>query len=402
MTAKSKWSRGSILALDEMSHIREALQLGAESSVMQGKDFNIMRPIRETPLGVFFDKADPHGFENERLNPNLPAIWFNRYGIRIGDMARTNPYIGGKQLQETVSIPNTLSALKIADEILEGAEPYSDWKQYARLIEMDTPKVNVPITKYTDTVGGAVGAQKGLEIYSEAGGTPPAIGGKVTTVELDTSGTNNSFRGTIAVNRNDVKDNNFLSVEQSLKNAGNEFYFMVGEKIIRTLTGSSNVPTATALTLSGASPEHVEFMALIQVIRGEFPGEQRNRADTMFIHPSDAASAVKNAGTSGTWPMLSRFIVGPTDNTDVVNNSGLAAAVGLRNVWETPQIVEGTVLITKRDIAEVVGLREDLTIENFDLSVGGIYESDLLIRVDIKEAHADVGAFNITAFTTAS
>ncbi len=398
MATKSKWSRGTILALDEMSHIREALQLGAEASVMEGKPFDVMRPIRETPLSVFYDKADPHSFENERLNPNLPAIWFNRYGMRIGEMARTNPYIGGKQLQETVSIPNTLSALKIADEILEGAEPYSDWKQYARLIEMDTPKVNVPLTKYTDTVGGAVGDQKGLEIYSEGGGTPPAIGGKVTTVELDTSGTNNSFRGTIAVNRNDVKDNNFLSVEQSLKNAGNEFYFMIGEKIIRTLTGSSEPPTATALALSGATPEHEQFMALIEVIRGRFPGSQRNRADTMFIHPQDAAKAIKNAGTSGTWPLLSRFIVGPTDNTDVVNNSGLAAALGLRNVWETPQIAQGLVLVTKRDIAEVVGLREDLTIENFDLSVGGIYESDLLVRIHIKEAHADVGAFNITAF----
>ena len=120
----------------------------------------------------------------------------------------------------------------------------------------------------------------------------------------------------------------------------------------------------------------------------------------MFINPQDAASAIKNAGTSGTWPLLSRFIVGPSDNTDVVNNSGLAAALGLRNVWETPQIAVGKVLITKRDIAEVVGLREDLTIENFDLSVGGIYESDLLVRIHIKEAHADVGAFNITLFTT--
>ncbi len=118
----------------------------------------------------------------------------------------------------------------------------------------------------------------------------------------------------------------------------------------------------------------------------------------MFINPADAALAVKTAGTNGEWPFLSRFIVGPTDNTDVVNNSGLAAALGLRNVWETPQIAAGTVLITKRDIAEVVGLREDLTIENFDLSVGGLYESDLLVRFDPQPAHADVGAFIITDF----
>ncbi len=381
-----------------MAHIREALMLGAEASQANGLGFDPFRPIRETPMSVIFDRTNANGFEDGRLNPNLPAVWYSKYGIRIGDMAQTNPYIGGKQLHETVSIPNTLSALKIADEILEGAEPWSDWKQYFRLIDMDAPKVNVPITKYTDTVGGAPGSQKGIEIYSEAGGSPPSIGGKVTTVELDTSGTNNSYRGTLSVNRNDVKDNNFLSVEQSLKNAGNEFYFMVGEKIIRTLTDSSDVPTATKAALDLATPVQAEFEALINVIRGIFPGTQRNRADTMFINPTDAMEAVRNAGTNGEWPFLSRFIVGPTDNTDVVNNSGLAAALGLRNVWETPQIAVGTVLIIKRDIAQVVGLREDLTIENFDLSVGGLYESDLLIRFDTKPAHADVGAYKITAF----
>ncbi len=401
MAAKPKWTRGQILELPELGHIKEALQLGAEVAVQRGQPYDIMRPIRETPLSVFYDKGEG-SFESERLNPYLPNIWFSKYGLRIGDIAKTNPYIGGKPLRETVSIPNTLSALKIADEVLEGAEPWSDWKQYARLIEMDTPKVNVPLTKYTDTVGGSISDQKGLEIYVEAGGTPPAIGGKVTTTELDTSGTNNSYRGTLAVNRNDVKDNNFLTVEQSLKNAGNEFYFMVGEKIIRNLTSSGNVPSADASALAAATPAHVQFEAMIEVIRGRFPGSQRNRADTMFIHPSDAALAVKTVAATaagvGEYPLLSRFTVGPTDNTDVVNNSGLAMALGLRNVWETPQITQDTVLITKRDIAQVVGLREDLTIENFDLSVGGLYESDLLIRVDVKEAHSDVGAFLITDF----
>ncbi len=396
--SKPKHNRSSILALPEMAHIREALMLGAEASQANGRGFDIFKPIRETPLGVFFDRHSANGFEDGKLNPNLDKVWFSQYGIRIGDMATTNPTIGGQALRETVSIPNTLSALKIADEILEGAEPWSDWKQYFRLIDMDTPKVNVPITKYTDTVGGSVDDQKGIEIYKEAGGTPPAIGGKVTTVELDTSGTNNSYRGTLSVNRNDVKDNNFLAVEQSLKNAGNEFYYMVGEKLIRTLLADSNVPTDTKANLAISTPIQAEFEALINVIRGIFPGTQRNRADTMFIHPTDAMESVRNAGTNGEWPFLSRFIVGPTDNTDVINNSGLAAALGLRNVWETPQIEQGKVLIVKRDIAQVVGLREDLTIENFDLSVGGLYESDLLIRFHAKPAHADVGAFIINTF----
>ncbi len=398
VASKPKHNRQSILQLKEMAHVQEALIASAEAQQRMGKPFDIFRPIRETPLAVFFDRTNPLGFEQGILNPNLPAIWKHRYGIRIGDEARGNMRIGGKELKETVSVPNSLSALKIADEILEGAEPWSDWKQYARLIDMDAPKVNVPLTKYTDVVGGDPANQKGLEIYKEAGGTPPAIGGKVTTVALDTSGTNNSFRGTIAVNRNDVKDNNFLTVEQSLKNAGNEFYFMVGKKIIDVLVDSTVVPTETKANLANATPVQEELEALVEVIRSRFPGTQRNRADTMFMNPSDAALTVKTASTGGFYPFFSRFELGPTDDTDVINNSGLAQSLGLRAVWETPQIEAGTVVITKRDIAEVVGLREDLTIENFDLQPGGLYESDLVIRIDVQEAHSDVGAFKITSY----
>ncbi len=390
----TKVSRASLLAMPEMAHIKEALTLGAQA---RGNPSDIMRPIRETPLSVFYAKGE-HSFQNETPNPNLDQLWFSEYNIRIGDMARGNARIGGVAMKETVSIPNSLNALKIFDEVIEGSEPWSDWKQYSKLVDMTTPKVTVPITKYTDTVGGQTTNQKSIDIYKEAGGTPPPIGGKVTPVELDCSGTKNSFRGTLAVNRNDVKDNNFLAVEQSLKNGGNEFYFMTGKRIIDTLV--TDVPTANQETkaLLALTPDHAEFEAFIEVIRGKFPGVQRNRADSMYINPLDAAKAVKNGGTNGEYPFISRFQVGPTDSTDVVNNSGLATALGLRNVWETPQKAAGTVLITKRDIAQVVGLREDLTIENFDLSVGGLYESDLVIRFDVKKAHADTGSFLITAF----
>ena len=390
-----KVTRTSLMNLDEMAHIREALTLGAEAHAQPGRPLDIWRPIRETPLQVFFDKSE-RSMLDMRLNPNLANIWHSQYGIRICDMAKTNPYIGGRALQETVSVPNTLSILKIADEIIEGAEPWSDWKQYSRLIDMDTPKVNVPKTKYTDTVGGRT--VDSINIFAESGGKPPVIGGKIEPIELDCSNTKNSFRGTIQVERNDVKDNNFLAVEQPLKNAGNMIYFLMGVRIIRNLIDTTTTNTDTKANLDLATSVHAEFEALSNVIRSRFPGSQRSRADTMFINPADAFLAVATStGASGSYPFLSRFILGPTDNKDVVNNSGLASSLGLRNVWETPQIAEGTVMITKRDVAQVVGLREDLTLENFDLTVGGLYNTDLVVRFDVQQSFED-GAFKITAF----
>lgn len=395
MAEKLKFSRQSILMSKGFEHVREAMQLGAQAHLNAGQQWDFWKPLREIPLQAWFDKSKSSMVEN-RLNPNLPDIFFHRYGIPIGHMARTHGSIGGASLRETVSIPNDLSALKIADEVIEGAEPWSDWKQYSRNIDMDTPKVNVPITRYTDTVTGDITNNGTIFEFAEAGGTSTSIGGKVDTVELDCSGKNNSFRGNIGVDRNDVKDNNFLAVEQSLKNAGNQFYWLTGKRIISQLvTTATNTATKAALAPTG---DPAEFASLVEVVRSRFPGSQRNRADTMFINPADAARAVNSfSSVGGGWPFLSRFITGPTDDRDVVNNSGLAASLGLRNVWETPQIAVGSVLITKRDIAQVVGVREDLTIENFDLRPGGLYESDLVIRFDVQKAD-DNGSFLVTDY----
>jgi len=123
-------SRSILMESPEFGGIREALNRAADGYQSQGKSWNFWKPIRETPLGLFFDKS-AGSMENMKVNPNLPRIWHETYGISIGDYAKK---FGGN-IQETVSVPNTLSILKIADEIIEGAEPYSDWKQYSRLIE---------------------------------------------------------------------------------------------------------------------------------------------------------------------------------------------------------------------------------------------------------------------------
>jgi hypothetical protein len=384
-------SRSSLLESDEFTGIREALNNAADAYQSAGKAWNFWKPIRETPLAVFFDKSDG-SMENMRGNPNLDRIWHERYGISMGQYAGK----GGNTIRETVSVPNTLSILKISDSIIEGAEPWSDWKQYSRIEEMDAPKVNVPKTRYTDQVGGATASK--IDIFAEAGGKPPVIGGKMEPIELDCSNTKNSFRGTIRVERNDVKDNNFLAVEQPLKNAGNLFYYLAGKRILDVMIADTTTNTDTKANLDFATPIHAEFEALSNVIRSKFPGSQRNTADTMFINPSDAWDTVaKSTGASGSYLFLDKRILRGDNDSDVINNSGLAAALGLKNVFETPQITAGTVMITKRDVAQVVGLREDLTIENYDMTVGGLYDSDLVIRFDVQEGDEN-GAYKITSF----
>jgi hypothetical protein len=387
-----KLNREALLFQSEFDPIREALEK-RQSTIFAntGKQTDLYYPIRATRLALFFDRKNEKALRETIDNPNLPAIWFHKFGVRIGEYA-------GHSTKETTVVPNSLSTLKIADSVIEGAEPWSDWKQYSRSLEMDAPKQNVPKTRYTDNVPGASGT---IEEFAESGVTAGAtpIGGKIDTIELDCSGTNNSYRAGIMVSRNDVKDNNFLAVEQAYKNAGNQLYFLCGKRIIDKLVADTTTNTDDRDNLDLSTPDQKYLEALIKVIRGTFKGTQRNTADSMFIHPDDASEVIRTAhADGGPWPFLDKRVLRQDNDSDVVNNSGLAAALGLRNVWETPQISSGTVMITKRDVAQVVGIREDLTIENLDQLPGGKYNSELVLRFDVKEADEN-GAYKITNFT---
>lgn len=387
---EKKMSRSSLIYSEEFSGIKESLSEWFTTSRQLGHDVDFFQPIRETPLSVFYDKSK-HALRDDKINPFLADIWKMKYGLRMGEYSKT------PGIKETTQIPNNLTNLKISDIVIEGAEPYSDWKLYGRTIDMDAPRVNVPRTRYTFDVGGEDADT--IQIFAEGGtGNPSPLGGRMETVELDTSGTNNSYRGSIEVHRNDVKDNNFLAVEQAYKNAGNNLYFLVGKDIINNLIVGTVNNTDTKANLDLAAPDHSELEALVRVIREEFKGNQRNTADTMFMHPGDASDTIRRAhADGGPWPFLDKRILRDDNDSDVVNDSGLASALGLRNVWETPQIPRGTVMITKRDVANVVGIREDLTIENLDQQPGGKFNSELVIRYDKKFADEN-GAFKITAF----
>ena len=386
----SKFTRDSLLLDSDYTNVKEALIERQDRYMKAGYSADLWYPIRATPFSLFFDRSNDNALKETIPNQNLPDVWFHKFGVRIGEYA-------GHSTRETAVVPNSLSVLKIADSVIEGAEPYSDWKNYSRSLDMDAPKMNVPKTRYTNNVPGSTGT---IEEFAEGGAASGAtpFGGKIESIELDCSGTNNSYRGTISVTRNDVKDNNFLAVEQAYKNAGNQFYYYAGKRIIDKLVADTTVNTDTRDNLDLATPDHKFLEALIKVIRGVFKGDQRNTADTMFIHPTDASEVIRLAhADGGPWPFLDKRILRQDSDSDVVNNSGLAAALGLKNVWETPQITTGTVMITKRDVAQVVGIREDLTIENLDQVAGGKYNSELVLRFDVKEADEN-GAYKITSF----
>lgn len=375
-------SRASIFKSEEFAPLREAL---IDVNQKHGGEWNPMLPIRKIPFQAFFDKTKKDAFKETTENPNLPEIMKNEFGVRIGDYAKGSGY------SEAVSIPKTLVALKIADMVVEGAEPYSQWKEYVRVVDMPTPTFNVPIDKYTDWVG-----QDDFDIFKATDGGPIDMGGQTTAVVLNTEDNNGYYRAKVGIRRNDIRDNKFLAVEQNLKNAGAAWYFALGEKILNFyIANATNTDTRANLDL--ATPIHSQLEALVNVIRNKFPGTLLNRADTAFFHPSNAyETVVTSTGASGIYPFLDNRMLAPNDE-DVINNSGMAKALGLKRAFETPQATDDTVIIIKRDIAAILGLHQDLEIENFDMTVSGLTESALSMRFDLQQAHAE-GLYTITSF----
>ena len=375
-------SRAKIFNSEEFAPMKESLMTANHA---RGGTWNPMLPIRAIPFQHFFRYKEKNALKEGIINPDLSNILHSDFGVRMGDYAKTSG------LAEAVSIPATLVALKIADMVIEGAEPYSQWKEYVRVVDMPTPLFNVPIDKYTDWVG-----HDDFETYRAGEGGPVDMGGETTPVQLNTEDNNGYYRAKVGIRRNDIRDNKFLAVEQNLKNAGAAWYFGLGKKIIDFyISSATNTNTRAGLQL--AVPIHSELEALVNVIRNQFPGTQLNRADTMFMHPADAfQTVVKSTGASGIYPFLDNRMLAPNDE-DVINNSGMARALGLKRAFETPQGTENTVVIVKRDIAAVLGLHQDLEIENFDMTVSGLTESALSMRLDLKIAH-QAGLFTITTY----
>jgi len=377
-------SRTKIFKSEEFAPLRENLLHSAEQ---RGGKWNPMLPIRATPFQAFFAYKEKKGFQNSKINPDLDRIMHEEFGVKIGDYAK------GSGFSEAVSIPASLVALKVSDMVIEGAEPYSQWKEMIRTVNMPTPLFNVPIDKYTDWVG-----SDDFEVFRASEGGPIDMGGESRAVSLNTEDNNGYYRAKIGVRRNDIRDNKFLAIEQNLKNAGAAWYFSLGKKIINFYNANAS-NTDTKANLELATSVHSELESITNVIRNKFPGTLLNRADMMIMHPADAyQTIVTSTGASGIYPFLDNRMLAPNDE-DVINNSGMAKAFGLKRAFETPQATENTVTIIKRDIAAVLGLHQDLEIENFDMTISGLTESALSMRLDIQQAHPE-GLFTITGFET--
>ena len=78
-------SRSKIFKSEDFAALRENLLLANE---MRGGEWNPMLPIRATPLQAMFAYKQKDGFRETILNPDLPRIWHEEFGVHIGDYSK--------------------------------------------------------------------------------------------------------------------------------------------------------------------------------------------------------------------------------------------------------------------------------------------------------------------------
>jgi len=342
--------------LDEIKHLRETLY----NSNVDPADF-----IRKIPLAAIVKD-----FESNKVRSEIP-------GLRS-----VFP-----QLKETVAITTALAQLKIADTVLEGAEPYGYWKDVWRVEMMDTPKLSVPKSTSSDLV-------PSLEDIKGTDGTPAKIeGGQFTSIDFDCSDDKGYYRVAAQIKRNWLKDNNFRAIETHLKQLGEAWYYRLGGFLFTAHAAGVTVSTDTKANLDGVSNTFLE--ALINMVEAKIPAN-RFTPDTIIMHPNDAyATKVEQWGTAGPIPLVSNQYF--DRNATNVNNSGFAAVTGVKNVWITPWATENTVLCFQKEKGFIIGLRQDLEFEDFDDNLMGLQGAVTSMRID-KQIGYETSNYKATSF----
>lgn len=290
------------------------------------------------------------------------------------------------QIKETLSISSGLAQVKVADIVLEGAEPFGFWKQVWRVEQMDTPKLSIPKSSSSDLI-------PYLADLKYTDGTGKKIeGGSIGSIDFDCADDKGYYAVAAQVKRNWLRDNNFRALEVHLRQLGEAWYYRIGEYLFQRQAALITTYTDTKANLDGASNTNLE--AIINVLESKIPG-QRYTADTVIMNPTDAYSTkVQQWGTAGPIPLLSSQYFDRQGTN--VSSIGLANLLGVNNVWVTPWATAGTILAFSKDKNFIVGLRQDLEFEDWNDTLKGLVGSATSMRFDQQLGYEAAG-YKITS-----
>jgi len=271
-------------------------------------------------------------------------------------------FLDPKQL--TTGVSPLLIQTKLFDQVIKGAENVILFDRAAKVVSMDAPKKEVPLVNYTDFK-----VHKGL-----TGAKPRTAGGYYDHVELDCSQENGLYRVEIAMDKTWIRDAQWSAIEDALENAGKAMY----DQVLSTIMAKYEADVDSTMTDTVANWGGSHYKALVKGV--SLISSQRMRATSVFIHPDELYDLM----------ILDYFVHSNYSERaakgDIDWEEGLAGYLFPNKIpiYFTPSVTAAKMTIAAANKAVVLGIRQGLTIENFNDVVGGQEGGVITMQWDVK------------------
>lgn len=280
----------------------------------------------------------------------------------IRDIAWTDLLTVNRRGEATVAVDAGLIAVKVLDDVIVGAEDTAVWRDIARVEEMTTPKLEVPLITPDD-----------FKVYKGRGEGPArAAGGGFDRIELDCSEDNGMYRVELGLGKSWLRDYGARRLGEALRQAG------------------------AALSLQVAKDIMAKYETDVDT----------NMTDTVANWGNDAYKALIKGGSliraKGMSPTVA--IVNPDEEYDVLildyfiqqDYARVAHALPIEEgvigylygracpIISTRAATAASMTIAAKEKACVIGVRQDIQIEDFNDVRDGLEGAVITFQADVK------------------
>jgi hypothetical protein len=260
------------------------------------------------------------------------------------------------RLSEIVNVSPNLVQQKVLADVLHGAEHNKAWKDWVKIAEMDEPKDSVPTISEDDFII-VEGAMSTKARYA---------GGKFGSVSLDCSEDKGLHRVVLGIKKTWIKDSKWNAIQEAVTVAGAAMYKHVASDLCTKL-GS-----AAGGTESFDTDLYKTIVKAISTNKSAgFP------PDAILINPAQEATLMA----------MDKFI-----SVEMLGRVGKLAEKGEIGyfygnipVYST-SVCGANPIVYSTQKGVVMGLRQDLQIEDYDDPIEGLEGAVLTMRFDLATA----------------
>jgi hypothetical protein len=262
-------------------------------------------------------------------------------------------------MREMVNVGAGLIQQKVLADVLHGAEHNKAWKDWVRVAEMDDPKDSIPTISEDDF----------LILEGTAGAKGRYTGGKFGSVALDCSEDRGLHKVILGIKKTWIRDNKWNSIQEATTVAGGAMYKHVASDVCTKLAAAA---AATETFDTDLYKTGCKGIASVRKL-GFNP-------DGILTNPDQEAI----------WMAMDKFI----DITMLGRVGRLAEEGVIGNFYGTIPVYSTSVMganpiVYSRMKGIVLGLRQDLQLEDYDDPIQSLEGAVLTMRFDLATAFAN-------------